>query len=120
MQQHHAIDSLTKINKLNGVQNVHTQRINELSKKEKPQINTFEIKDLKNMASEALGRSQVTAQVDNHENNVLFMLKHPDQVKQANAFFDNTYETLKKGNVEDAYEKATQYTGAFKDEFLSK
>ena len=48
------------------------------------------------------------------------MLKHPDQVKQANAFFDNTYETLKKGNVEDAYEKATQYTGAFKDEFLSK
>ena len=59
---------MTKINKLNGVQNVHTQRINELSKKEKPQINTFEIKDLKNMASEALGRSQVTAQVDNHEN----------------------------------------------------
>lgn len=111
---------MTKINKLNGVQNVHTQKINELSKKEKPQINTFEIKDLKNMASEALGRSQVTAQVDNHENNVLFMLKHPDQVKQANTFFDNTYETLKKGNVEDAYEKATQYTGAFKDEFLSK
>lgn len=111
---------MTKINNTNNVQNIHAKKMNELSKKEKPQISTFEITDLKNTASETLGRSQVTSSIDNLENNVLFMLKHPNQVKQANAFFDKTYETLKKDNIEDAYEKATQYTGAFKEEFLSK
>lgn len=110
---------MSKINNVN-VHNVHAQKMNELSKKEKAEISTFEIKDLKNTAAEALGRSQVTSKVDNLENNILFMLKHPDQVKQANKFFDMTYDTLKKGNVEDAYEKSAQYTGAFQEEFLSK
>jgi len=111
---------MSQINNVNNAQNIHAQRISDLSKKEKPQIGTFEIKDLKNTASEALGRSQVSAQIDNLENNVLYMMKHPDEVKQANAFFDNMYETLKSQNVEDAYEKSTQYTDVFKEEFLSK
>ena len=51
---------MTKINNTNNVQNIHAQKMNELSKKEKPQISTFEITDLKNTASEALGHSQVT------------------------------------------------------------
>ena len=72
------------------------------------------------MASEALGRSQVSAKVDNLENNIMYMMKHPDEVKQANAYFDNMYEKMKADNVEDAYEKATQYEEVFKEEFLSK
>lgn len=111
---------MSKINNVNNAQSIHAQRMADLSKKEKPEIGTFEIKDLKNTASEALGRSQVSAKVDNLENNILYMMKHPDAVKQANAFFDNMYETLKSQNVEDAYEKSTQYAGAFKEEFLSK
>ena len=111
---------MSKINKVNNAQNIHAQRMADLSKKEKPQIGTFEIKDLKNMASEALGRSQVPTKIDNLESNILYMMKHPDEVKQANAYFDNMYETLKSKNVEDAYEKATQYEDAFKEEFLSK
>lgn len=111
---------MSKINKVNNAQSIHAQRMADLSKKEKPQIATFEIKDLKNMASESLGRSQVPAKIDNLESNILYMMKHPDEVKQANAYFDNMYETLKSKNVEDAYEKATQYEDAFKEEFLSK
>ena len=111
---------MSKINKVNNAQNIHAQRMADLSKKEKPQLGTFEIKDLKNMASEALGRSQVPTKIDNLESNILYMMKHPDEVKQANAYFDNMYETLKSKNVEDAYEKATQYEDAFKEEFLSK
>ena len=111
---------MSKISKINSAQSIHAQRMADLSKKEKPQIGTFEIKDLKNTASEALGRSQVPAKVDNLESNILYMMKHPDEVKQANAYFDNMYETLKSQNVNDAYEKATQYEGAFKEEFLSK
>ena len=111
---------MKKIENVN-IGKIHVQTKQDLSKKEKPDISTFEIKDFKNPASEALGRSQVSsAKIDNLENNILFMLKHPDQVKQANAFFDQTYETLKGQGVEDAYEKSTQYAGAFKNEFLSK
>ncbi len=111
---------MSKINKVNNAQNIHAQRMADLSKKEKPQITTFEIKDLKNTAAEALGRSQVPAKIDNLESNILYMMKHPDEVAQANAYFDSMYETLKADNVEDAYEKAAQYEEVFKEEFLSK
>ncbi len=111
---------MSKINNINNAQSIHAQRIADLSKKEKPEIGTFEIKELKNTASEALGRSQVSAKVDNLENNIIYMMKNPEAVKQANAFFDNIYENLKSKNVEDAYEKATQYENAFAEEFLNK
>lgn len=108
---------------MKNVNNVNVGKIHvqphEISKKETKETSNIEIKDFKNPATEALGRSQVKS-ADNLENNILYMMKHPDEVMQANAFFDNAYNTLKAGGVEEAYEKSTQYMDAFKNEFLTK
>lgn len=110
---------MKNVNNLN-MGKVHMQPQTEAIKKETKELNNIEITDFKNPATEALGRSQVASGLDNLENNILYMIKNPDAVKQANAFFDNAYETLKASGNTEAYEKSTQYMDAFKTEFLSK
>lgn len=107
-------------NKINvgNIQNLKSTQKAEVDKK--PVGVYFEYTNFDNPKAEALGRSQVSAKVDNIENDLAFFMKNPNGVKQTNSFFDNAYETLKEKNVETPYEKAAVYSDAFKNEFLTK
>lgn len=70
-----------------------------------------EIKDLGKMPAATLGRSQISS--DSTENDMMFLLKNPQEVAQLNMIFD-------KYQKEHSYEEATQLIDAYKHEFLTK
>lgn len=84
------------------------------------QRSDVEFTDFSNPKAEVLGRSQILSKADNLEADVNFMRNCPDEVKKANQFFDNAFNTLSGKNENMAYEKATILTNAFKEEFLEK
>lgn len=73
--------------------------------------------DFKSQQAAALGRSQVS-KPDNIENDVKFFMKNEKFCTQANFFFDNAYEFLKKQNEEHAYERSAQMMDAYRNEFM--
>ncbi len=73
--------------------------------------------DFKAQQAAALGRSQVS-KPDNIENDIKFFMKNEKFCTQANMFFDNAFEFMKKQNEEHAYERSAQMMDAFRNEFM--
>ena len=63
------------------------------------------------MPAASLGRSQISS--DSTENDMMFLLKNPEEVAQLNMIFD-------KYQQNHTYEEATLLIDAYKREFLSK
>ena len=73
------------------------------------------------LAPEAvIGRSQVQFSGKNSgiDNDMNIMMANPNAVYNANTFFDNAYEQLKKAGDTNAYEKAAKLTELYQKEFL--
>ena len=70
-----------------------------------------EINDQTKMPAASLGRSQISS--DSTENDMMFLLKNPEEVAQLNMIFD-------KYQQNHTYEEATLLMDAYKREFLSK
>ena len=111
------------MNEFDNINALRFQKIDIKRDKAKKQaapegMEDVEYTDFSNPKAESLGRSQV-AKPDNIENDVKFMIKNPEFCAQANTFFDNAYEILKKQNEEHAYEKSAQMMNVFKEEFAT-
>ena len=74
-------------------------------------VETKEIKDLKNMPEAALGKSQIST--DTIDKDMQFLMKYPQEVETLNAMFDKFQE-------EHSYEEAAQLLEAYKKEFTVK
>ena len=109
---------INKMNSLNNIQNI--QHVKHVKDGNVQKVDSAERKSIDNLVGPAdvVGRSQVQ-KPDNLKEDINFILKNPEIMEKAEAFFEMAYEKLLKEDSPNAYEKAAAMATTFARELAS-